>query len=205
MNETSELQQEAVSAPARAPNRVHRGAWLLTLCLAAAACNEPGKTEEEPRDASGSSTQNQTEAETQNADGVQSAHDGDGNGGVSVEGTKVTISLPRDTSRFPPGPDFPLADGTPCLACHDQGEVAEFTAERSPNLEVVNEVCRDCHSADYVTSQPRLTKVGWQKVVTKMADKFATSTVNGVAVVDEKLNPTHQALMVDYLTAVNGK
>ena len=78
----------------------------------------------------------------------------------------VTIVLPSDKSRFANG----------------------------PNLTLVQETCRECHSADYVTSQPRQSRTGWQNVVTKMLVKYGM----------DPISTTDQALIVDYLVSVYG-
>ncbi len=149
--------------------------------------------------ASGSPT---TAVETDGGGGSSRGGGGGGGagGGVTVNGDTISISLPPDRSRFQPGPPMPLADATPCLACHDGGDAAEFTAStQGPNYEVVNEFCRECHSADYVSSQPLLDSTGWAKVVKKMSDRFDPAAINSY------LNPEHQKLMVQYLTTVYGK
>ncbi len=179
------------------------GTLWLVLALAAglgtSACNETSSTSAKsslpsaPQDAGGVQALDSGE----NANGVDA-------GGVVVNGTRVSITLPRDVSRYPDGPAMPLADGAPCLACHDTGDVSEFTRQRSVNFELVKEECTGCHSADYALYQPPQTNAGWAKVVKKMADKFDTTVVNGVPTVDVMLNPVHQALMTDYLTAING-
>lgn len=129
-----------------------------------------------------------------------------GDSSVSVSGTTVRIRLPADTSQLLPGPPLPLADGTACLACHDRGEVVEFTSmPEGPNYEVTNEFCRDCHSADYISTQPPLNAAAWQKVVTKMVDKFDPDAATGANGAEPGLNPEHQKLMVDYLVATYGQ
>ncbi len=192
--------------------------WLTTVCFAAfvvsllglSGCDDSGSPSTS-RTARGENTSPDPGIQALESDDSDSkSGDGgtgstSGGGGVIVSGTTVTIKLPSDQSRYPAGPAMPLADGAPCLACHDTGDVNEFTASRSPNYELVNEECRGCHSADYALYQPPQTNAGWAKVVKKMADKFDTTIVNGVPVVDVMLNPVHQALMTDYLTAINGK
>jgi cytochrome c5 len=86
---------------------------------------------------------------------------------ASAVAGSVTIKLPADKSRFAPG----------------------------PNVRLVDEECRECHSADYVTSQPPQDRAGWEKVVTKMIDKYGM----------DRLSVSQQALIVDYLVAVYGK
>lgn len=87
---------------------------------------------------------------------------------TTTPGTKVvTIKLPPDISRFPPG----------------------------PNVALVDDRCRDCHSADYTSSQPPLDRAGWDKVVTKMINVFGA---------DDITSP-EKDLILDYLVAVYGK
>lgn len=135
---------------------------------------------------------------------------GGGGGGGAGGSTVVTITLPPDTSVFPPGPDLPLTDAAAveCMTCHDGVEampVSELQAMRSPYFELVNHECRECHSADYVLYQPPLDMAGWAKVVKKMADVFDTTIVDGVPTVDVMFNPVHQDVMASYLVKINGK
>lgn len=173
--------------------------WLLiaTLCVVVSGCNEPASQDQTPK-----------QAQEQVGDGVILAND-DGTmpeiQGV-VATTAVRISPPRDRSTFPsPGPDLGAIDTTACNSCHSPGDVAEFNASpQQVRLELVNEQCRDCHSADYTSSQPIMTRPAWQKVVVKMADKFGANrikhVVNGVVT-----DHPHQAVILDYIVAVYGK
>lgn len=136
-------------------------------------------------------------------------HHGGGGGGGAGGSTVVTITLPPDTSVFPPGPDMPLTDAAAveCMTCHDGVEatpVSELQKLRSPYFELVNYECHECHSADYVLYQPPLDMAGWAKVVKKMADVFDTAIVDGVPVGDVMFNPEHQEAMTHYLTMING-
>lgn len=180
----------------------HIANWvgLSALCLLLASCGE----ETASSDANPIRTSHSSPS-TQNTDDQQ-AFEGDGGGSVSISGTTVRIRLPADTSQLLSGPPLPLADGTACLSCHDAGEVAEFTADpQGPNYEVTNEFCRDCHSADYMSSQPPLNAAAWQKVVKKMVDKFDPDAATGANGAEPGLNPEHQKLMVDYLVATYGQ
>ena len=68
-----------------------------------------------------------------------------------------TFKLPPDTARLKPGPGAALV-----------------TAQ-----------CLLCHSADYISTQPRLTRAQWTATVTKMQQKYAApiSTNNVEALV----------------------
>lgn len=107
----------------------------------------------------------------------------------------VQISLPREQSTFPQGPDLGAVDTTVCNSCHSPGDIAGFVAPPGPRFELVNKQCRDCHSADYISSQPIMDRAAWQKVVTKMVDKFGAANIK----------PAHQPLILDYIVAVYGK
>jgi hypothetical protein len=41
-----------------------------------------------------------------------------------------------------------------------------------PGVELVNAQCLLCHSADYISTQPRLTDAQWKAVVSKMREKY---------------------------------
>jgi cytochrome c5 len=59
----------------------------------------------------------------------------------SAEAAPIAYTLPEETAAFKPG----------------------------PNLDVVQNNCTACHSADYINAQPRgLKKDFWQAEVTKM-------------------------------------
>ena len=62
-----------------------------------------------------------------------------------------------------------------------------------PGAELVAGNCLLCHSADYISTQPRLTRPAWKATVEKMRAKYgapiATNKVDGI---------------VDYLTTVYG-
>ena len=171
----------------------HQSRWLLvaTLCAAAAGCNEPTSQDQV-------SQQSQERADgfiLANNDGTMPEIQG------VVASTAVRISLPPDQSSFPPGPDVGPVDTTVCNSCHSPVEITEFMVPPGPRFKLVKEQCRDCHSADYTSSQPIMTRPAWQKVVVKMADKFGAERI--------RISPTedhpHQKLMLDYIVAVYGK
>ncbi len=83
----------------------------------------------------------------------------------AVEAKPISYALPEETAAFSPG----------------------------PNLEVVQNNCTACHSADYVKTQPRgpnFKKNFWQAEVTKMITVFGAP-----------IEPADVPKIVDYLTA----
>jgi cytochrome c5 len=63
----------------------------------------------------------------------------------------------------------------------------------SPNLKVFENRCELCHSARYVTTQPRFPKAVWEKEVKKMVDVYGAPI------------PTdEQQQIVEYLMAIRG-
>ena len=73
--------------------------------------------------------------------------------------------LPKETAKFKPGPGAELASSN----------------------------CLLCHSADYVSTQPPLTRTAWKGTVDKMRIKY------GAPITTNKLDE-----LVDYLTATYG-
>lgn len=172
-------------------------ACAFAIVIGASACGQGATTARTAADAGTDNVSAQAHADDNNRST---------GGSVTVTGTKVSITLPKEQSSFPKIAETAVADTTPCATCHN-GVIAEVGAinEKSPRFELVKEECTDCHSADYSLYQPRLDSIGWARVVKKMADKFDTTLVNGQPVVDVMLNPEHQALMVEYLVTINGK
>ena len=81
----------------------------------------------------------------------------------SASATPVSYALPKETVAFKPG----------------------------PNLDVVQNNCAACHSADYINAQPRgLKKDFWQAEVTKMIKVY------GAPIEDADVGK-----IVDYLAA----
>ena len=78
----------------------------------------------------------------------------------------VTITLPPPNNTFKPGPNVALAQAK----------------------------CVICHSADYVYTQPPLTKKQWTAEVTKMQKTY------GAPLSDDDVAP-----LVEYLMSQNGK
>jgi cytochrome c5 len=62
-----------------------------------------------------------------------------------------------------------------------------------PNVQVYEKDCLTCHTARYVSMQPRFSKTVWQNEVKKMVDAY------GAAIPE-----ADQALIVEYLVAVKG-
>jgi sulfite dehydrogenase (cytochrome) subunit B len=63
-----------------------------------------------------------------------------------------------------------------------------------PGVELATGQCLLCHSADYIGTQPRLTRAGWEASVKKMKEKY------GAPIPADKT-----AALVDYLVANYGK
>ena len=86
-----------------------------------------------------------------------------GSGPVQVSAQPISYKLPKETAAFKPG----------------------------PNLEIVQNNCTACHSADYVQIQPRGPKFKrdfWQSEVTKM-----------IKVYGAPINEADVGKIVDYL------
>lgn len=76
----------------------------------------------------------------------------------------ISVALPADTLALPPG----------------------------PHADLVSANCLSCHSAEMITTQPRLTKAQWQGEVEKM-----------VKVYKAPIDPKDWPAIVDYLVATN--
>src|SRR6478735_7272152 len=61
-------------------------------------------------------------------------------------------------------------------------------------LELVAASCLTCHSAEYISTQPKLTRTAWKASVDKMRGKF------GAPIADDQVEK-----LTDYLTAAYGK
>jgi len=68
------------------------------------------------------------------------------------------------------------------------GEIAN-----GPNVDTYRKDCLLCHTARYVSMQPRFPKTVWQSEVKKMVDAYGAP-----------IPESDQALIVDYLVAVKG-
>ena len=62
------------------------------------------------------------------------------------------------------------------------------------NAPLVTGQCLVCHSVDYITTQPPLTRAAWEAIVVKMRDKYGAP-----------IPPAHLQSVVDYLAANYGK
>jgi cytochrome c5 len=65
--------------------------------------------------------------------------------------------------------------------------------QQGPNVEIYSRECLLCHTARYVSMQPRFPKSVWQSEVKKMIDAY------GAAIPE-----ADQPLIVEYLVAVRG-
>jgi cytochrome c5 len=66
--------------------------------------------------------------------------------------------------------------------------------KEAPGRQVVDIHCLICHSADYITTQPKLTRAAWTAGVKKMREKY------GAIIATDKVDP-----ILDYLVANYGK
>ncbi|HTA29383.1 MAG TPA: hypothetical protein VK731_02800 [Candidatus Cybelea sp.] len=78
----------------------------------------------------------------------------------------TNFSLPPETAQLKPGPGVDLASAN----------------------------CSLCHSADYISTQPRLTRTAWKAEVTKMQQKYGAP-----------LLANNIEALTDYLTKSYGK
>ena len=62
-----------------------------------------------------------------------------------------------------------------------------------PGAEQANVQCLLCHSADYISTQPRLSRAAWNAAVFKMKDKYGAP-----------INTNTVPQLVDYLTKAYG-
>lgn len=62
-----------------------------------------------------------------------------------------------------------------------------------PNVDTYRKDCLTCHTARYVSMQPRFSKTVWQNEVKKMIDAFGAT-----------IPEADQPLIVEYLVAVRG-
>lgn len=56
--------------------------------------------------------------------------------------------------------------------------------KQAPGVQLVNGNCTLCHSADYIATQPRMSRAAWKATVEKMRTKYgapvATNSVDGI-------------------------
>lgn len=61
-----------------------------------------------------------------------------------------------------------------------------------PGSEMASGLCVLCHSADYISTQPRLSKTGWTAIVNKMREKYgAPLPAESVAAVADYLTRSY--------------
>lgn len=83
---------------------------------------------------------------------------------ASVGAAELRITLPPETATLKPGPGADLA----------------------------NSICLTCHSADYVSTQPRLSRAAWTAGVQKMKTKY------GAPILDNQVDPLVEYLVKNY-------
>src|SRR5690349_11653822 len=83
----------------------------------------------------------------------------------------LKIELPPETTRFIPG----------------------------DNADLANAQCLICHSAEYVTTQPRLSLVAWKASITKMREKY------GAPIPPDQIEPLAEYLTRHYGTPGTNK
>lgn len=71
-------------------------------------------------------------------------------------------------------------------------ETAAFQA--GPGAETAMAQCLQCHSAEYITSQPPLGKDAWKASIGKMRAKYGAT-----------VSPEAEAVLVEYLAGTYGK
>jgi hypothetical protein len=69
------------------------------------------------------------------------------------------------------------------------------TLKNGTGVSTVVQVCTECHSTDYISTQPYQTRDGWQAVITKMRDKFGM----------DRISANDEATILDYLVTNYGK
>ena len=91
---------------------------------------------------------------------------------------------------------FPIVGlAAAALAAEDWTLPPELPAlKAAPGAELVKANCLMCHSTEYLTTQPRLTREQWKASVTKMQQKYAAP------VAAESVEP-----LLDYLVRSYGK
>jgi mono/diheme cytochrome c family protein len=62
-----------------------------------------------------------------------------------------------------------------------------------PGMEIASSQCLLCHSADYISTQPRLNRAAWTAEILKMRDKY------GAPILTNRMDA-----LADYLTANYG-
>src|SRR6185312_8180471 len=83
---------------------------------------------------------------------------------VIARAAEKTVTLPQETATLKPG----------------------------PGAELVTSQCLLCHSADYISTQPRLTRSQWKAEVTKMQQKYgAPIPTNNIEALTEYLTKNY--------------
>lgn len=64
--------------------------------------------------------------------------------------------------------------------------------QRGPGVELVTAQCVACHSLDYISTQPPMSRAAWAGTVTKMKEKY------GAPVAPERLEAVIEYLVKNY-------
>jgi cytochrome c5 len=101
---------------------------------------------------------------------------------VSANGQQPQTGSPKPTSKAAANPVHSIV-------------LPQYTPEISdgPNKEIYQRNCLTCHTARYVSVQPRFSKTVWLSEVKKMVDAYGAP-----------IPEADQALIVEYLVAVKG-
>ncbi len=82
----------------------------------------------------------------------------------------------------------------PGVAAEDRYVLPPETAKlkAGPGMELANQQCLVCHSADYISTQPRLARTAWRANVQKMKDKY------GAPIPTDKMDALAEYLAKNY-------
>ena len=73
-----------------------------------------------------------------------------------------------------------------------EDERAGLAFQGGPGMELANLQCLTCHSADYISTQPRLSRTAWRASVQKMKDKY------GAPIPTDKMDALAEYLVKNY-------
>jgi hypothetical protein len=112
---------------------------------------------------------------------------------LATAATGVTVSVTLHSQQ-----PSTIASKTPAKAGSSQVHsivLPQYPPEiaEGPNVETYSKNCLICHTARYVSMQPRFSKTVWQNEVKKMVDAYGAP-----------VSEADQALIVEYLVAVKG-
>jgi len=105
----------------------------------------------------------------------------------------VTLLVGVYAQQSPAGKSKPAAKSVASEVQHI--ELPQYPPEipKGPNVETYRQNCLICHTARYVSMQPRFSKKVWQSEVKKMVDVYGAP-----------ISEADQTLIVEYLVTVKG-